>query len=150
MIELEKRWRLKNLPNDCIISEVFITQYYIAEHNHCRIRVRKSVTLDETWYNHCVKYYIGEGAREEIENYLTVNQFERIISLYPEAEKEEKKRIIVDLKNGMTAEIDYYQNGDVVVEVEFYNMSQMENFIAPEWFGEEIRDRSFSAQKRLW
>lgn len=150
MIELERRWKVKEFPKDDVIQEIHIFQFYIAKAKHMRTRLRKSVTLDETSYTHCTKYFIGENAREEFESFMTVNQFERVLSLYPKTEVEHKKRSVIDLKqNGLIAEIDEHKNGDIVVEVEFYNVTQMENFVAPAWFGDEIKDKSFS-KEHIW
>lgn len=145
MIELEKRWKVKDFPIDNVVKEIHIFQYYIAKAKHMRTRLRKSVILEETSYTHCTKYFIGENAREEFESFMTVNQFERVLKLYPDVKVEHKKRSVIDLQqHGLIAEIDKYDNGDIVVEVEFYNVTQMENFIPPIWFGDEIRDKSFS------
>lgn len=150
MIELERRWKIKEFPTDCVSQEIQISQFHIAKSKHMRTRLRKSVTLNDTSYTHCTKYFIGENAREELESFMTVNQFERVLKLYPEAKMEHKKRSIIDLKqNGLIAEIDAYENGDIVVEVEFYNITQMENFILPTWFGDEIKDKSFS-KEHIW
>ena len=145
MIELERRWLVKEFPKEDIVAEISIEQYYIANVQGLRVRLRKTVTLDETAYSHCVKYSLAQNKREEFENYMTVNQFNRIMKLYPNAKKEEKKRTIIDLKNnGLVAEVDEYPNGDIVVEVEFHTLTQMENFYPPAWFGEEIKDKKFS------
>lgn len=154
MIELERRWKIKEYPSEQVSQEITIEQYYIIKNGRFHSRLRKSVTYEETWYTHCSKYYIGAEAREEFESYLTVNSFERILSLYPNAKKETKKRIIINIpdSNGLSAEIDIFQDGKMIVEVEFWNINQMEKFISPSWFGEEIKEKkfSFSNEKYIW
>lgn len=150
MVEMERRWKLKEYPQETNNAEIKIEQYYISDISHMKLRVRRSETLDETWYTHCVKYFIGENAREEIETMITVNQFERIIKLYPNLKKETKKRTVIQIDNDkLVAEVDEYENGDIVVEVEFYDVSQMANFTPPQWFGEEIKDKKFTKENKF-
>lgn len=157
MIEIEKRYKLlKQPPEQSIINKFTIQQYYIQETNP-KIRIRKSFDLNDTWYSHCCKYSISGNsiAREEIESVITENQFARICESLniKENDFEQKQRTIVKLDDndfcmGLQAEIDKYDNSDVVVEVEFYNMEQANNFTPPDWFGNEIE--KFSKLKSLW
>lgn len=148
MIELERRWKIKEYPKEEINQEIQIEQYYIVKKGRFHTRLRKSVTFDETWYTHCSKYYVGENGREEFESHLTVNAFDRILSLYQGVKKESKKRLILNYvqQNGSNfpIEIDIFEDGKMIAEVEFWTVFQMENFVTPNWFGEEIKDKKFS------
>ena len=56
-----------------------------------------------------------------------------------EKSKVEKKRYIVDLPNGLKAEVDIYKDWDfVTVEVEFDTPGEAELFEAPWWFGTDV------------
>ena len=151
MIELERRWKLKEPPPEEIVTLRYtIYQAYINTSKGIKTRIRKSVSNSDTWFSHCTKYYIGENAREEFEVLMDENQFNLILSLYPSVTMEIKNRTVVTLPEGGTiVEIDEYQNGDVVVEVEFYDLEVMKSFIPPTWFGEEIKDKKFSV-KSIW
>lgn len=155
MIELERRWKIKDYPKSDVFQEISIEQYYIIKKGRFHTRLRKSVTFDETWYTHCSKYYVGENGREEFESYLTVNAFERILSLYPDTKKEIKKRLVINStlqEQGLSIEIDIFEDGKMIAEVEFWNPNQMSNFVAPSWFGEEIKEKKFSFEDRrfIW
>jgi len=150
MIEFERRWKVKNLPEKNASERIHIEQYFISKSKHTQTRIRKSETLNETWFTHCTKYFVFENGREEFETGISLVQFERILSVFPEAKKETKNRIIVELENGLFAEIDIFEDGNMVVEVEFSDIVAGKDFIPPQWFGEEIKDKSFSKREFLW
>ncbi len=84
----------------------------------------------------------GKGllAREEFELPLEQEEYE---ALQKKAEGESivKKRWLVPLAGGLTAEVDFYEgtlSGLVTTEVEFPSLAEAEAFVPPEWFGRDI------------
>lgn len=146
MIEREKRWKLKDtstIPTDKIIDQFTIEQTYANFKPD--LRIRKIIRQDKEEFSHCAKYFIEDGDREEVEQKISKERFERIfksINKKPVI----KERTIIDIGEGFHAEIDnFLDTGDIVVEVEFKTKEQKDNFSPPLWFGQEIKsNKSFS------
>jgi adenylate cyclase len=146
MLEIERRYKLNGeMPKDRIKSQYSIEQVY-ANINDPSVRIRKITDLNnkETYY-HTVKYSIKKGIREEIETEITKEQYDNIFS-YIDKKPVIKDRYLVDLCDGLVAEIDYFIDENMyIVEVEFPDEQTMNNFIKPEWFGNEItKNQSYS------
>ena len=61
-----------------------------------------------------------------------------------------KTRTRIPLENKLIAELDVYHGIDLrVVEVEFKNKSEVDAFIPPQWFGEEVTDNKQYKNKNL-
>ena len=143
MIEREKRYTLKsNPPSSSILDQYKIEQTY-ANSKHPSIRVRKITRQDSEEYSHCVKYQLQNNEREEIEQKLSKERYERILNTINK-KPVVKTRTVVDIGNDLKAEIDEFKTGEVIAEVEFPTVESMEAFILPEWFGKEIKNKSFS------
>lgn len=84
----------------------------------------------------------GKGllAREEFELPLEREEFETL-QKKTEGEIIEKRRYLVPLADGLTAEVDIYEGpleGLATTEVEFPSLETAEAFVPPEWFGRDI------------
>jgi adenylate cyclase len=143
--EIEKRWSLKNFPTKETIQEVIdIEQSYVVDTPNVTIRIRKSTlntssSLEIINFEHTVKYSM-DGAteeREELTSSIDENIYEQLITFF-NLQPINKKRFICQITKSLVAQIDYYEDGTIMVEVEFKTIKQMEDFIAPHWFGEEI------------
>ena len=147
-IELEKVWLVKELPaNINKLKRSNITQAYLdnytdetgLELKHARIRKKD----DE--YTFTVKYWAGAKTEtgQLIEKTEQITK-EKYIELIKQASRKVvKSRYYFPLENGLTAEIDIYQNelnGLNVVEVEFSSLNKEKNFKVPDWFGKEVSD----------
>lgn len=147
-MELERRWELNSLedvPKDNIQNILHIEQVYANLNPDVRIRSTKDKNNNSTEYSHCVKYFISSNVREEIEQDITKEQYNRIFN-YINKKPVIKNRYLVNINNGYIAEVDKFLDVDkTIVEVEFTNEDDMKNFIPPNWFGKEIKDkRSYS------
>lgn len=148
MIERERKFELiGEIPLELICNSVDIEQVYTNSNvNYSPYnRIRKTIGSENTEYTHCTKYDIAEdNSREEIEFSISENQYGRILNLI-DKNPIKKKRVFVLLpiqdECQKIAEVDFYEDGDVVIEVEFSNEEEMENFIIPDWFGLEILDK---------
>ena len=133
-LEIERKYLLTEIPSNLDQFESLeIEQSYIS--TNPTIRLRKTDT----------DYFLtfktkGDISREEYEMKLTEGQFENLLSK-TEGYTISKTRYLIPLENGLTAELDIFHgrlDGLVTVEVEFPTKEEEENFIAPEWFGENI------------
>ncbi len=132
-IEIEKKFLVNYIPDlkDC--KCFYIKQGYISTNPVLRIRQK-----DEKY----IFTFKGKGdiSREEIEKEITKEEFDNLW-LKIEGQPIIKSRYIIPLENGLIAELDIYDGnlkGFKNVEVEFDSIEQAENFIPPDWFGEDI------------
>jgi len=147
MIEREKRWKLKgDVPTDAIKDKFIITQTY-ADSKNPQIRVRKITRDNFEEFYHTVKYQLdNKNEREEIEQRISKERYDRIFEVINK-KPVVKERTIVDISNGLVAEVDKFEDSNVVIEVEFPTVEIMNEFEnnKPDWFGDEIKsNKSFS------
>lgn len=137
-MEIERKFltRRETLPFDITAFPCLgITQAYISFSPVIRIR------QSDSRYILTVK---GSGllAREEFELPLSREEYE---ALQRKAEGEAiiKKRYLVPLAGGLTAEVDFYEGalaGLATTEVEFPTLEEAEAFVPPEWFGQDVSE----------
>lgn len=146
MIEREKRWNLKpntSVPTDSIKDKFTITQTY-ANFNP-DIRIRKISRNDSEEFYHTVKYILPKNnEREEIEQRISKERYDRIFEAI-DKKPVVKERTIIDIGDGLVAEIDEFEDGSIIIEVEFPTVELMQEFEKPDWIGNEIKsNKSFS------
>lgn len=147
MIEAERRWNLaSNPPSESIISISFIEQMKTGENPRTRVRKETKIIDDEnreTSFTHTTKYKINSFVKEEIETKISESQYQRIIDLYEKKDIISKKRTVIDIGGGLLAEVDeYLEKGNIIIEVEFPSEQASDNFIPPDWFGEEVKQKN--------
>lgn len=144
MLEIEKKFLVNELPN---LSDFFfeeIEQGYLSFVPEIRIR-RKGE-----------KYYItekGEGTqtRPEIETEINGTAYS-ILSNLIQGRIIRKTRYKIPLKDSLIAELDIYHDdleGLSTVETEFRSEEQAQEFISPEWFGEDVTEDKKYKNKNL-
>lgn len=146
-MEIEKKYLVKALPEN-LDSYPFreITQSYI-----CRSPVIRLRRIKEAGTESYVLTVKGDGltVRQEYELPLTKEQYENLRAK-EEGRVLSKTRYLIPLSEdplragkGLTAEVDLF-HGDLsglqLVEVEFESLEEMEAFVAPDWFGEDVSD----------
>ena len=148
MLEIEKTFLVKNIPDLASIKQIRIKQGYISSPpSPLRIRQKgdafeltKKLPLKENDYS----------SNQEINIFLTEYEFNKI---WPLVERSlEKSRYCIDIGENLTAELDIFEGdllGLVFVEVEFLSQEMMEAFVPPEWFGKDVTQESFSANSFL-
>lgn len=135
-MEIERKFLTKQLPFDVMAYPCLaISQAYLSFSP--TIRVRQS----NEDYILTVK---GKGhlAREEFELPLSREEYERLLSK-TEGTPVVKKRYLVPLAGGLTAEVDLYEGelaGLMTTEVEFPSLAAAEAFLPPDWFGRDISE----------
>ncbi len=135
-MEIERKFLTKHIPFDITAyPSLQITQAYISFSPTIRIRQSNED------YILTVK---GKGhlARQEFELPLTKADYEKLLTK-TEGTPVVKKRYLVPLENGLTAEVDIYEgelSGLMTTEVEFSSLEEANAFLAPDWFGEDVSE----------
>lgn len=148
MIEIEKTFLVRELPELSLYKSVKIKQGYIST-TTSPLRIRQKGDKFEL----TKKIPLKEGdfsSVDEINIPLTEYEFNRLWSLVKKSL--EKTRYLIPIKDNLIAELDIYENelkGFFVVEVEFISKKQMNSFSPPDWFGEDITQKDFSANSFL-
>ena len=145
--EIERKYRIKSLPDSIRISnKLDIEQYYVSINPE--IRIRKSGS----------DFYItikGEGnlIRSEYEFSIDKEQFEtnksKIINTTTVLQK---TRYRVSYTNNHIIEIDVYHGfleGLIIAEVEFDSIDESNSFIPPNWFEMEVTNDPRFKNKNL-
>lgn len=142
--EIERKFLVANLPGDMDKYKCLnIRQGYISTDPTIRLRQCDDeyiLTVKGAAHNNGLD-------RTEFELKLTEQQFLRLWEKM-ETGAIVKKRYLVPLENGLTAELDIYGGalaGFMNVEVEFSSIRDAVLFDAPDWFGAEVtEDRRYS------
>lgn len=151
-MEIERKFLVKENIVEALYqtSPSRIEQMYLSYEPEIRIRKVEKTKKDseETKYYLTVKSE-GTDAREEFETEISQNTYHEL--LYKAISKKIMKlRYQYDIGNGLTAEVDVYDNFDFsTVEVEFNTIEQAMNFLPPVWFGEEVTQNKHYKNKAL-
>lgn len=133
-MEIERKFLTKAIPFDITAYPCkAITQAYLSFSP--TIRIRRS----NADYFLTVKGK-GDLAREEFELPITEEEFAALLRK-TEGVPVVKKRYLVPLADGLTAEVDIYEGalaGLLTTEVEFPSIEAAEQFDPPEWFGRDV------------
>ena len=134
--EIERKFLVKYLPDLKNCEKYFIRQGYICIDPVLRIRQKGEKYI----FTYKGK---GELKREEIEKYITEDEFCNLLKKI-EGQLIVKTRYIINLENGLKAELDIYDGnlkGFKNVEVEFDSIEEAKRFSPPDWFGEDITNK---------
>lgn len=134
--EIERKFLLPGPPAELQGSPSRqIEQGYLAISDESEVRLRRSGDA------HRLTVKKGHGiSRQETEVELPAEVFEE---LWPQTEgrRVEKVRHLVDIGDGLSAEVDVYSGeleGLVTAEVEFESGEAADAFVAPDWMGREV------------
>ncbi|MFI3174967.1 MAG: CYTH domain-containing protein [Bacillota bacterium] len=133
-MEIERKYILDTLPFELsTYPSTHIVQSYISFFPTLRIRQRNDI------------YFLtakgrGHMAREEFEIEITKEEY---LHLHEKIDGFEiaKQRYLIPLEQGLTAELDVYENEfqDLyTVEVEFSTVEEADAFVPPAWFGRDV------------
>ena len=133
-IEIERKFLVKKIPDNLDTYErIDMTQGYL--NTTPVVRVRKE-------NDDYVLTYKGSGLLSHSEYNLPLNKeaFEHLLKKC-DGIIISKSRYKIPITNNLTAELDIFK-GDLdslkLVEVEFDSVEEANNFIPPEWFGEDV------------
>lgn len=133
-MEIERKFLVKELPENLEgYEQKRICQGYVC--TNPVVRIRRS--NDEYFLT-----YKGRGkmVREEHEFPLSAEAFEHILPKI-DGILIDKIRYLIPLEDGHMAELDIFQGKLAplrLVEVEFSSIEEAEQFVAPEWFGDDV------------
>jgi CYTH domain-containing protein len=136
-IELEKVYLVKNLPENIVDYEPMVIQVgdFFDSNSVNALKIRRKGDKFQL-----IKKESGENEYQRTEHTIFIKKEEFEILWKQVGQNHSKLRFFYPWGEH-TCEIDYYKDrldGYVRVEVEFKNVEDMENFVAPEWFGDEI------------
>ncbi len=145
-MEIEKKYLVRELPANLKDYDVYrIEQGYLC--NYPTLRIRK---CNEDY----ILTYKRKGSKSNKENHIIVNDEVELelneTSYLKLREKIDynlvvKDRYAIPLEDGLVAEMDIFKeqlSGLVLVEVEFKDEQQGQDFIPPSWFGEDVSEDS--------
>ncbi len=143
-LEIERRFKIKFLPNLDMVERKEITQDYLYKDSFTACRKRKIVDNESTKFIYTCKCKAGteKGSTNEIEAEISKEKYDSLGNGYGNTIV--KDRYIYNLENGLVAEIDIFKGKFekiAIVEVEFESIEQAKKFVIPEWFGDEICDK---------
>ncbi len=132
--EIERKFFVepsKKRPQCLKTFEIFTAYLPCVEHE------RRARMFDGKYY-YCEKF--GSGfMRYEQEKEISQDEFEKYVQ---QADRTiQKTRSLFALESGLVAEVDDYASAKLkssTVEVEFPNKKSAEDFVPPDWFGDEI------------
>ena len=137
-VEIERKFLVGRVPSEIGAGGDRIRQGYLAtgpDGREVRVRDRAGRAY----------LTIKQGAgRRRVEEEIEIDQ-PRFGRLWPltEGARLEKVRHVIELSDGLAAELDIYQGelgGLATVEVEFASERDSESFLPPDWFGQEITE----------
>ena len=140
-MEIEKKFLVNKLPENLNDYKCLqIEQGYVLTRPTLRIRRMNDEFI--LTYKSPVAHKSNARVNTEIEAPLDEGAFNRL--------KEkcdgyfiEKERFIIPLSDGHKAELDVFKGryeGLLVVEVEFGSEEEIDDFIKPDWFGEDVSE----------
>lgn len=133
-MEIERKFLVSKLPAALEkFQKLNIRQGYISHSPTIRIRKQNSEYI-------LAMKSKGSLSREEYEMFISEEEFNALWHK-TEGYAIEKERYLIPIGNGLTAELDIFQQkfkGMVTVEVEFESEEQANNFIPPCWFGADV------------
>jgi adenylate cyclase len=140
-MEIERKFLLERLPEGLPEGEPIRQGYLAIAPDGVEVRVRdragKATLTIKSGPAH---------VRTEEELEIDGGRFEALWPL-TEGRRIVKTRHVLDIGNGAEAEIDVYEDGLLVAEVEFPDEETSRAFVLPDWLGEEVTgDRRYANQ----
>lgn len=150
-MEIERKFIAGNI-NYSNYPNYSIEQGYIAKNKEFKIRVRKVVKDNDTKYTLTYKKRLSEDVNINTEYELEIDKdiFNQLLSKR-DGNIIKKKRYLIPFNN-LTAELDIFDDklkGLKLVEVEFKNREEYNNFKKPIWFLDEVTNNSMFSNSNL-
>ena len=147
-IEIEKVYLIKNLPED--LNKYLPIQIRVGDFYNSNSVDALKIRQKGERYEVIKKEEITAYEREE--HVIEIKKEEFNVMLKATVQQHRKVRYLYPLDNKHVCEIDIYKDkldGYVRVEVEFRDEKDMNNFVAPDWFGEEITELNHDIHEDL-
>lgn len=141
--EIERKYLIRNMPDLSLYESKKLMQGYLC--TDPTVRVRKED--DEYYMTYKRKGGDNPAAKEEYNLFLSKEAFEKLIKK-SDGNIISKTRYLIPIGtssrgNNLVAELDVFDAPFAplkFIEVEFQSISEMNEFIPPEWFGEDVTD----------
>ncbi len=145
-LEIEKKYLIsvEELPFKLEnLEKLSIEQAYISTRPTIRIRKSDEEYILTVKTKNGIKNVDNLKVNKELETLIDWEEYENLLNLVNRQETRimSKNRYILKLENGFIAEIDEFlgeYKGVYIVEVEFKNFEEVENFQKPTWFGKDV------------
>jgi adenylate cyclase len=139
-MEIERKWLVPAIPSWIMeYQPTHIDQGYVLSNKNVSIRVRAEKNCIKTVYTMTVKS--GQGmSRQEYEVEIDKDTFNELW-IQTEGNRIEKARFKIPMHNGLKIEFDFFGGNNIgllLAEVEFKDQDEAVNYIAPDWFGEDV------------
>ena len=162
-MEIERKWLfdMVNVPIDKAVRHGVCKQAYISIEPEVRLKSEyfiKDGKSSDMGYSLCIKSN-GTLAREEIEFPISAYQFNKLMKVgnleIDDFIKKEYYRIMIDHNDHIyTLDVGKIECKDRYSfnygEIEFSNEDEANAFVEPEWFGEEVTNKSIYKMKNVW
>lgn len=145
--EIERRFLVKELPKDLKkYTNIEVTQGYLKTDDGTSVRLRKAG--DKYFYT--VKVGTGK-VRDETEIEISAPPLFNSLWHLTEGRRIRKTRYEIPYKDQII-QLDIYKKkleGLYTVEVEFKTLKECDDFVPPDWFGEEVTENKKFTNKSL-
>jgi len=136
-MEIERKFLVDHPPLELAVQATTLRQGYLAVDATRQSSVRIRQAGDRcTLTTKAQVPGLGMVARHEVEIPLSIRDFEALWPLTA-GERVEKQRYLIPLGN-LTAEVDCFDHGLQMVEVEFQTLEAAQVFEPPSWFDREV------------
>jgi CYTH domain-containing protein len=138
-MEIERKFLVEDPPLADAASSAVIRQGYLAidKDRGAAVRIRR----EDDKYTLTAKTSTDQGliARNEVEIEITEEQF---VALWPltVGNQVHKTRFKFAANGPLVYEVDYFDHGLKLAEVEFPTLEDARAFTPPSWFGKEVTD----------
>lgn len=136
-VEIEKKFLVTNIPSLSDYEKTEILQGYLVSQKDNELRIRK---MGESYFKTSKKAH-PSGYREEIEEYISIGEFEKLWA-QTGGKRIEKIRYKIPYQQ-FTVELDIFSGlnkGLELAEIEFDSEESARDFSPPSWFGQDVTD----------
>lgn len=156
-MEIERKWLFNSIAapqGTPVIGEYFYKQAYISTNPEVRIRARRVAGEDSFTYALCIKSK-GTIERIEVQKELNENEFNELMIVGNISDDDfickHFYRYIVDRHELTLGAADIGKPTEFFYgEIEFNSVEDAENFVAPQWFGQEVTDNPNYKMSNFW
>ncbi|HHV10147.1 MAG TPA: CYTH domain-containing protein [Clostridiales bacterium] len=149
-MEIERKYKIIKIPGELSgYQHKKIEQGYLCHNPTVRIRKSNEDYILTYKSKFGIEKKSGSSAliNNEVELPLTEEAYQ-VLRVKTEGRMIYKTRYLIPLQEGLIAELDIFEQqleGLIFVEVEFPDEKSADEFIIPDWFGEELsQDKRFS------
>jgi adenylate cyclase len=121
-----------------VMRLALITQSYLVNDDTKCVRIRSWEEGDKTECYLTIKSCEPGSTRTEVEVPISVDQYRALDALADKGTIIKRRFIVQNL--GDEWEIDVFDDGLVIAEIEFVNEGSSEMFVTPDWLGKEVTD----------